>query len=276
MKRTALLFLAAVGLLTVAVAVPRRVEPPQQTQALDGEGIDALRVEGEVVVVIDYTPDCDCRDDADAPPPTPPTPQVGWPSDGDGRVQVRRDGNTLVLKAAGFDGARITLTPPPGVRRIEVPGGSLQSEDPLPAMSIRTRDSFTWSADTPALDIVQVPSRDCLADDYCRVSLEVAGTIGDVRVEAGRAGVALQKPQRFDRATVRLAPESSLSVEDGRRVDHIVLEHVDFAGEPVSAAVAVRLREALRAARDQGPDDADASAATARGAVRAAARDDAP
>ena len=75
---------------------------------------------------------------------------------------------------------------------------------------------------------------------------------------------------------VALAPESSLSVEDGRRVEHIVLEHVDFAGEPVSAAEAERLREARRAARDQGPDDADASAATARGAVRAAARDDAP
>lgn len=264
MKATPFVFLAAVGLLTVAIAVPQRVEPPKQTLALDGEGVTSMRVEGDVEVQIDYTPGCDCGE----PPEDPQkTPSVRWPSDGEGRIDVRRDGDTLVLVATGLEGAEIQVLPPAGIRSFDIGRGTLSSTEPLPPTSVRTRGSFGWAADTEALDIVQTPTPECLAEDYCFVFVNVGGRIDDVQIDAGFAQVKLSAPQDFRRAVVRLAPESDLTLEDARRIDNVVVEYVDFDGAPLTAAQAAEVRAALLAEKED--ENPEAARARARAALEA-------
>lgn len=278
MKTAPLVFLAAVGLLVVAIAVPQRVEPPLQTLALDGDGIVALRVEGEVRSEVDYSPDdCDCDETPDAHAAGHSAdPQVSWPSDGDGRVEVRREGDTLVLEVSGFDGERfgpaaaIQIRPPAGVRRIELHEGVVQSNRPLPPMTVHTRGDLRWYADAASLALVQTPTPECLAEEYCLVSVEIRGTIGDLSVEAGHADVDLQAPHLVGRALVRLAPLSELSLSDARRVGHVAVEYVDFDGRPLSPAEADAAR-AKALADEDGVTPGDAGAPTVedvRGARR--------
>lgn len=261
MKTTLGLFFAAVGLLTVAIAVPERVEPPKQVALLDGEGITALRVEGDVDVNIGYGEACNCReDDGDRPK----EPHVRWRSDGTGRVDIRRDGDTLVLVASAMDeGAGIEVRPPAGVRFFDIPGGRVSADDPLPAMRVHTRDDLTWSADAASLAVIQTPTAECLASEYCGVAVYVSGRIGDVEVEAGDATVDLQTPDRFGRAVVTLAPESVVTVNHARRVDHIRVEYVDFEGSPLTAAQAEAVRAAAQAAKDAEAEAENESAAAA-------------
>jgi hypothetical protein len=220
MKYTLATFLAALTLLTVAIALPRKAEPDIRETPLDLEGIEEVRVVGTQYANFVF---------ADTPP------NIAWPTFDDADVQFRREGAVLVIEAGMADFRRPVVTLPPRISRVVFEQGDIETRVPVPSLHVTAENTFTWRGDAGRLVIVDLARLDCgqAGEEPCvGGAIHIyEGTIRELDVTAADSNVMLQDASSIGQATLRLAPRATFALDNARSTENIHVILLDAAGQ---------------------------------------------
>lgn len=204
------LYLAAVGLATPPRSIERAV-------ALDMAGVRAVTLRSPGFVTL--------RLGSRFPPALHYTPAEGE------TVDVRRDGDTLLITSTMDNYNQLRIDLPATVAALDLERASVDSESPLEEMQLRASGTVSWSGDVRHLDLVGTErGMDCPRSLPCarRLSVE-SGRIERLTASIPNGVIALGASDTIGEAQLRLGPQAKLSLGAATRLEHLRVVPLDGA-----------------------------------------------
>ncbi|HMB56776.1 MAG TPA: hypothetical protein VKM35_06165 [Arenimonas sp.] len=213
MKRTTITFLAALALFLGTIASSKySVSNDFIQKPLDFSGIDTVQFEsaGLSEIAISKTR----------------APMLRHRPDDAAKIQVTRQGNTLLIRSDTSQYGDVELIIPATIRTLITQSARVGSKDKLDSLDIRASEDLYWSGDIKTLRITDTRAYGGCSP-RCQNGLHVEdGAIADLTIATPAGEVTLNQADDINNATLLLGPDASFSLLNAHHVDRIRV--VDF------------------------------------------------
>lgn len=235
MPRTLACFGLALLVLAAALVLPGPQSQERELQPLDTTGIREVEVRSPDIIRVTLSAE-------EAP---------GYRTNNDEHaVQVRREGDRLVLESQASGYGALALVLPPDIGTLVVPGARIEAESRPGRLEVRTTGNLYWSGDAGEVllhDLRAPPPPDpgrragvadaehrCLGDCVRLIEVEW-GRIDHLEVRLQRSGVAINRPDRIGEVRLHLGADAWFSLGHARGFANLQVFNEPEADTPAIA-----------------------------------------
>jgi hypothetical protein len=220
MKIAPLIFLTALGIFLVTMAVSERQSYPDKTirKVLDVEGVNTVVVKSNrsTAIMIDDTKKFELAYDD----------YNNENSDIASKLMVTKEGNRLFINADVYSYGELGITLPSSIRYLQLSDASITSTKALDVLDVQmTEGSLRWIGNAKILNINNIGEDGCDLSN-CGKEINISsGIIEQLHIQALTGAVSLNESDDLKSVRLSLGPEVRLTVSHPGTIKTMRLEN---------------------------------------------------